>query len=198
MSFAELDKSATAFAGALASLGIKKGDRVGILLRNCPAYVTAVFGILRKGAVVLPVNTFLTPPEIRLICDDSQMKCLFTSQEFLPSLSAVRSDLPYLKSIIACDIEADAKEGIYSLKKLMETPVALEETSIEGDDDAIFFYTSGTTGIPKAAVLSHGNLISDVISCTKAIQITTGRLVYARFANVPFFLHDRKRASSCI
>ncbi len=84
ITFSELDKSAGRFAVVLREIGVGKSDRVGILLKNSPDFVTALFGSLRNGSVVVPLNTFLQPPEIEFICDDSRLKTLVTSKDFVP------------------------------------------------------------------------------------------------------------------
>ncbi len=172
ISFAELDKSADRFAASLQSLKAAKGDRVGILLKNSPTFVTALFGTLRNGSVAIPINTFLTPPEIQFICDDSQLKTLVTSQDFLPNLQNIQTSLRYLENIIIVDIPEDTIEGFKSLDRLLERNDKARDIKIDGDDDAVFLYTSGTTGTPKAAVLSHMNFISDVESSKEHISIT--------------------------
>ena len=173
LTFKQLDDSAGKFASALSKSGVSMGNRVGALLRNCPAYIIAVYGILRNGSILVPINTFLTPSEIQFILDDSKIKCLITSKEFLPVLQGIRSGLPYLEKVIAVDIEENITEDVYSAKVLMKSqPREYSQDNLDEDIEAVFFYTSGTTGIPKAAMLTHKNLISDINSSKKAISIT--------------------------
>ncbi len=172
ITFSGLDESVDRFAAALQGLGIRKGDRVGILLKNSPIFVSALFGILRNGSVAVPINTFLIPTEIHFICDDSELKILVTSEDFLESLKGIRSGLRYLENVLVTGIPQDTPDGFKSLDKLLEGKGKPKDVDIDGDDDAVFLYTSGTTGTPKAAVLSHMNFISDVESSKEHIKIT--------------------------
>ena len=173
ITFSELDKSAGRFAVVLREIGVGKSDRVGILLKNSPDFVTALFGSLRNGSVVVPLNTFLQPPEIEFICDDSQLKTLVTSKDFVPAIQSIREKLPSIEKILLTDIDENVSPDFESLGKLMEASDATAPgIEIDGDDDAVFLYTSGTTGTPKAAVLSHANFISDVESANEHIRIT--------------------------
>jgi long-chain acyl-CoA synthetase len=140
---------------------IKPGDRVALWLKNCPEFIPAYFGILHCGAVVVPINNFLKPPEVAYILRDAEATVLITD-----------SELEVHAPVLAA---AGAPVKIWNVKHL-STPVreaispSVEMPSQQSDDLAVLIYTSGTTGHPKGAMLSHGNLLHNVESCRVVLQ----------------------------
>jgi long-chain acyl-CoA synthetase len=135
-------------------MGVRPGDRVGIWLKNCPEFVAGVFGILGAGGVVVPINNFLKPAEAVYILNDGGIDVLISDADMtahLAELAAVRPQLKVLKV-----------EEFTSLPKGGPGDGA---GRVEGDL-AVIIYTSGTTGRPKGAMLSHGNLLHNVQSCS--------------------------------
>jgi long-chain acyl-CoA synthetase len=135
---------------------IKPGDRVAIWLKNCPAFVSVLFGILQAGAVVVPINNFLKPDEVAYILQDSGARVMITESAMAEGSAKLREAIPGLRVL-----EVD------SLRTSIETPPA---PAIEESDLAVIIYTSGTTGRPKGAMLSHGNLLHNVESCRQVLQ----------------------------
>ncbi|MGH7941394.1 MAG: long-chain-fatty-acid--CoA ligase [Limisphaerales bacterium] len=135
-------------------LAVKPGDRVAIWLKNCPEFIAAVFGILHAGGVVVPINSFLKPPEAGYILNDGGIDVLISDQERgaqTSQLAAARSTLKMLQAEEFAELPgAEAGPG---------------ETGRNEKDLAVIIYTSGTTGRPKGAMLSHGNLLHNVESC---------------------------------
>lgn len=150
VSYSSLDTEVDRIAAGLQGSGVAPGDRVGICLGNVPDFIYAYLGVLRAGGVVVPLNVMLTAPEMRKILDDATPRVVITSDPFL---------------------QAVAKAGAPSVDKIVDV-AAWDEfaasgavpTSVErGDDDlAILAYTSGTTGDPKGAMLTHGNLLANL------------------------------------
>ncbi|HUJ70928.1 MAG TPA: AMP-binding protein, partial [Verrucomicrobiae bacterium] len=140
-----------------AAYGVGRGDRVGILLKNCPEFIFALYAVLKLGATVVPINSFLKAPEIQHIADDCQLKCLITSAEFDETISKLQGVTP----IVLPDLERGAPA----------TPPRW--ATVEPDDLALIIYTSGTTGKAKGAMLTHGNIASNVGSCIKALEETS-------------------------
>lgn len=159
--------------GLMKVLSVEKGDRVAILLRNRPEFLTALYAVLKCGAVVVPVNTFLAPDEIRFVLDDCEVKCLISERHFLERVKGINRRIQTLRSIVL--IDGRPPDVIYlSLTYhdvARDRSSANPDVSISPDDDAIFLYTSGTTGKPKAAVLSHGNFVANVDSCQKHLAL---------------------------
>lgn len=136
--------------------GIRRGDRVGILLKNCPEFVVVLYGALKCGAVVVPVNTFLKAPEIRFILEDCRVKCLVTSPDFNEPVSKLSG------------IQVVQLADLPSLSTGPVPPVSDTDPA----DLAVIIYTSGTTGKPKGAMLTHDNFASNVRSCVRALEET--------------------------
>ena len=99
-SYAELDRRANQVANALMGLGVQKGDRVGLLLHNIPLYLEAYYGILKAGAVVVPMNVLYKQGEVAYIMQDSGAKVLLTFAPFAPVALAAASEAPDLRHVI--------------------------------------------------------------------------------------------------
>ena len=149
MTFAELDGEADRVVAALQARGVEPGDRVAIVMHNIPQFVTAYFGALRAGAVVVPVNVLLTPLEMGRILEDSGARVALAADMFA---AAVREGAPDGVEVVG----TDAWSGFLASGK--------DARSIDRTDDdlAVLAYTSGTTGTPKGAMLSHGNLLANL------------------------------------
>jgi long-chain acyl-CoA synthetase len=158
ITYAEVELHIQRYAQHLhAQHAVRPGGRVGILLKNCPEFVYALYAGLRLGAVVVPVNNFLKAPEIQYISDDCQIKCLITSRDFDDVLAK-------LKGVQLVMIAELGKPD-----RLPSPP----SPTLNPSDTAVIIYTSGTTGKPKGAMLSHHNIVSNVRSCIKALEETS-------------------------
>ena len=140
------------------ALRVTPGDRVGIWLKNCPEFVPVLFAILNAGGVVVPINNFLKPDEVSFIISDAGVNVLITDKstaEALPKLTAARPELKF-----------------WVVEDFAQLPQsATDQQSQRGENDlAVIIYTSGTTGHPKGAMLSHGNLLSNVQSCGEVLS----------------------------
>ena len=150
--------------------GVKPGDRVAVWVKNCPEFVTAVFGILSAGGVVVPVNNFLKPAEVIYILNDSGADVMITDAELgahYPELAAARPTLKMLK------VEEFADHGSTESRPT-GSEIANRKSQIANrteSDLAALLYTSGTTGHPKGAMLTHGNFLHNVASCVAALDV---------------------------
>ncbi len=175
ISSSDFRRNVAATAGALQQWGIKKGDRVAILSENRPEWSTADFAILLLGAVTVPVYATLTPEQTAYTLTDSGSSVIFVSTEH--QLCKVRAILSQtqIKKIVVMDhlqIPCDLASTCVLMGAFMtQGPLALDPQtesrarSIQPDDLATIIYTSGTTGTSKGAMLTHGNLASN-ISCS--------------------------------
>lgn len=135
---------------------VKPGQRVAIWLKNCPAFVSVLFGILQSGAVVVPINNFLKPDEVAYILKDSGARVLISETALAEGCDKLKQLVPGLSVL-----EAEA---------LGRSTAAVPAPQAGRDDLAVIIYTSGTTGHPKGAMLSHGNLLHNVESCRQVLQ----------------------------
>ncbi|GGL26909.1 fatty-acid--CoA ligase FadD5 [Nocardia jinanensis] len=158
------------FADALARRGVAFGDRVIILALNYPEYLEAVFGINALGAIAVPVNFRLTPPELAYIVGDSGAKAVVTDSVLQPLAAAVQAQAPGLEHCFV--IGGSSGEGAVGFEDaITETGEAHTPLDIAEDTPCLIMYTSGTTGSPKGAILSYGNMNSQALTCIRALQL---------------------------
>jgi long-chain acyl-CoA synthetase len=140
------------------SLGVRPGDRVGVWLKNCPEFVPVLFGIWQAGAVAVPINHFLKPAEVQFILADAGVEAVVLDESMKEGFAQVAAEQAGLKALFVESMGAQA-----ALEAEPRTAAA------EGDL-AVIVYTSGTTGHPKGAMLSHGNLLANVESCRHVLS----------------------------
>lgn len=158
ITFAELDAGANRVANGLVALGIKPGDRVAFLGKNHPLYFEALLGAARIGAVMTPVNWRLAPPEVAYILGNSEARVVFVGDGFAGVLQAARAEAPHVQHIIG--IDASDYSGTDYRHWRDGFPATAPAHEIKPEDDALQLYTSGTTGKPKGAVMTHGSILS--------------------------------------
>jgi long-chain acyl-CoA synthetase len=139
-------------------LGVKPGDRVALWLKNCPEFIPALFGILQAGAAAVPINSFLKPPEVAFMLNDSGTNLIIADAELAAGFPALQAERPNLRCVQVEELLKDA--GPHGT----DFPQRTEK------DLAVIIYTSGTTGRPKGAMLSHGNLLANVESCRRLLK----------------------------
>jgi long-chain acyl-CoA synthetase len=149
LTYSQLENAAGRAASLVSSLGVAPGDRVGIMLPNVPAFPVAFYGALGAGAIVVPMNPLLKTLEVAYYLGDSGAKVLFAWHE-----SAVEAAKGAAGTGVQV-IEVDEPDLHTMLARLAPAPSSGDHAS---DDDAVILYTSGTTGRPKGAELTHANL----------------------------------------
>jgi long-chain acyl-CoA synthetase len=162
VSYGELFVAVQRIANGLQTLHGLPGNRIALLLPNCPEFVMTYFAAAASGNVAVPINTILQPPEIAYILNNSQASCLVTCTALLPKVQAMRDRLPALRHVIVIDGPGSGDVLAWSdfLAEQPDTYTPLRP-SVPADV-IVFLYTSGTTGFPKGAMCSHGNLLSNV------------------------------------
>lgn len=155
-------------ASGLIGLGIRKQDRVALFLDNCPEFVIGYYAILKSGAVVVPINYMFKMEEAKFILQDSQATAIITSRVYLDMAQELMLRVDSLKTIITT---TKTKDEIIDFDKIRKTDTEiLKKPSSDPDNLAVILYTSGTTGFPKGAMLSHYNLISNAMDSVAAIK----------------------------
>lgn len=159
--------------------GIRKGDRVAVCHRNSIDTIVANFALYKLGAVCIPMNFMVTKQEeLQYILNNAAVKAVVTQGEFLRHYIKAEPEIPSLQWIFSTDKiseTAAANPKVQLFWEQIEKSVSHEETASAGatlEDLAFILYTSGTTGVPKGAMLTHGNLASNVISCAQIFKIT--------------------------
>ena len=166
MTWAELEGHVAATAAGLAALGLEPGDRVAIQLGNTPGFVVSYFGALRGGYVAVPVNTSYTASELDHVLGDSGAAAVICTRSAAATMLALRDDVETLRHVVVSDA-AEAPEGTTSLDAVGARGAGQAAAAPErgGDDLAVLIYTSGTSGRPKGAMLSHRALLANLDQC---------------------------------
>jgi len=176
LTFREIKAQADGFAAALLGLGVAKGDRVGIMLPNCPQYIVAAFAVLRLGAVVVNVNPTYTAREVLSLAGDSGMCAIVTLDVLAPLILEIRAKTRIAHVVVTSMAEYSAArsappriDGAVSLAELLAharengSGRVAPRVAISPDDLAVLQYTGGTTGTPKGAMLTHRNIFANVV-----------------------------------
>jgi long-chain acyl-CoA synthetase len=216
LTYRDLKLRSDALAASLAGMGIAKGDRVAIMLPNCPQYIIAAFAILRLGAVIVNINPSYTPRELLTILADSTPRVLVTLDALAPMAQELRTQTtvehivvtaiaeysaaaaapPHVEDALALSalIAAGGAPGFSAGSSSDSSPTmawrsASPRLPVIGPDDlAVLQYTGGTTGTPKGAMLTHGNIFANVvqtIAWTNPMYVFSGEERY--LVVIPYF-----------
>jgi long-chain acyl-CoA synthetase len=207
LTFLELKQRADALATSLARLGIVKGDRVGIMLPNCPQYIFSAFAVLRLGAIVVNINPSYTAREVAMVAADSGVRAVITLDLLAPLVLSVGGPganpgrprgtaaiehviVTSLAEYSAVKADPPRVDATRTLADLL-APVAaagVPLVAIDPHDVAVLQYTGGTTGTPKGAMLTHANIWANVVqteSWTNPFYILNGNERY--LVVIPYF-----------
>ena len=163
IAYAELDDLTARVAGWLHGRGVEPGDRIGLMLPNVPAFVVLYYGVLRAGATVVPMNPLLKAREVRHYLSDSGAKIVFAWHTAAGEAAAGAAEVGAETVTVTAD----------TLDEIASWPPRTEFAAREDDDTAVILYTSGTTGTPKGAQLTHANLRANAaISASSLFSVT--------------------------
>ena len=180
LTWAELDRASDAFAARLSALGVKKGEPVALFMNNCPQYIMAHFGIQKLGAIVCPCGPLYKEHELEYQLSDLQARVIVAADVLLPIVDKVfgKTALQHvfvvrygdlLPNTPSLDVPAELlqmkanaapfPEGTEDFLAVTQSGAACPSVALSMDDVALMTYTSGTTGLPKGAMLSYGNAL---------------------------------------
>ncbi|MBE7247099.1 MAG: AMP-binding protein, partial [Actinomycetospora chiangmaiensis] len=163
LTYAELDRAAARLSGALAARGVAPGDRVTLHGPNSWQWVVAYYAVLRIGAILNPLNLMLTPPEVTHAVRDCGARIVITTAASLPGLSGLREAgircVAWGGEIQNAEAQGTETEGAEAFEPLTEAGEMLAPHPCDPGAPAMICYTSGTTGLPKGAVLTHRGIL---------------------------------------
>ncbi len=168
--YGEMMERIDRFAAVLAAGGVQRGDRVGYLGLNHPNFFITMFGANRLGATFVPINFRLAGPELVFIATDSGIHTIVADDMHMPVLETVRPELPCAR-FIGSEAGGDGWEVMDEL--IAATDPIEDGVVVETDEIALIMYTSGTTGQPKGAMLTHGNICWNNINALHAVDLCT-------------------------
>ena len=171
-----LDNASQRVSAMLKRKGIGPGDSVGIMLPNVPYFPAVYYGVLRAGAVVVPMNVLLKGREVAYYLSDSEAKLLFAWHGFMEAAEAGAQEAGGVEIV---SVKPGEIEGLIFAHEPDE-----EVADVAGDDTAVILYTSGTTGKPKGAELTHDNLRQNVAIAAGLFEMGPGDVI---FGGLPLF-----------
>jgi fatty-acyl-CoA synthase len=175
--FTQFGERAGRLAGALRQLGVQRGDRVAFLSTNCHRLLEAYYGVLEAGAVLLPLNIRLAASELNYILNDAGATVLFVEKQFIPVVKSFRRDIPSVKAFIQLEGAPEAPwlaSDNYETLLSKATPHRMDIASVNENDVAELFYTSGTSANPKGVMLTHRNVYLHAVHVCLAFNIQSG------------------------
>ena len=174
VTYNQLFERVNRLGNALREADVRREERVGMLLPDTPDFAYSFFGIIKMGAIALPINTLLKPSEYEYILNDSRARVLIVSESLLPQIQAIpRANLRHLEKII---ISGTAPQGLPSLSALLDAASPeLEPAPTCKDEPAFWLYSSGSTGFPKGCVHLHHDMVVCAESYAKQILGITER-----------------------
>jgi long-chain acyl-CoA synthetase len=199
MSYKELDALSDCFAAALAALGVKKGDCVGVFLPNIPQFIIAYYGALKAGAVLTALSPLHKEREVEYQLADSEAQTIVVLDSLYPIVEAVWQKTK-LRNVIVTRLEeyasktapatakAEQKPNVYFFQELLKKKAAAKPPKIKinpTEDLAALQYTGGTTGTAKAAMLTHTNLVANALAFGAWIKGTLAKEIF--LAALPLF-----------
>lgn len=163
MSWNQLDADVDRMGTALRGLGLEPGDRVAIVLGNVVEFAFTYFGALRAGLVVVPINPAYTSREMAHLLGDSGARVAVAARTYLAALQEARASAPALEIVVATGGDGPAPDTIDLTTLMDQVAPGPAPAAGSGEDLAALLYTSGTTGAPKGAMLTHRALLSDLL-----------------------------------
>ncbi len=199
ITYRQLGEEVANVASGLAQSGLKKGQRMAIMLPNCPQYISTYYAILKIGGIVVNVNPMYVERELEFQLKDAGVEIILALRDFYSRLKAIEEEVS-MKTIILTDLDETRGErtqqksgvtsakGVYEYVELVEMGKRLPPPSVQVNPEevALLQYTGGTTGLSKGAMLTHRNLVSDVLQCVSWNQDAV-RGQERMLAALPFF-----------
>jgi acyl-CoA synthetase (AMP-forming)/AMP-acid ligase II len=184
VTYGEMERQANRIAHTLRELGVRRGDRVALLIENSSAYIAAYYGILKCGGVTVAIYTTTTPKTLGYILNDCAVCVLLTQAKHLKLLAELREHLPQLRAVALLETASNAAESENGVAEEWPWPIISSQQIAQQPDQplhlpmidlelASIIYTSGSTGDPRGAVLSHLNIVANTRSIVSYLGLTS-------------------------
>ena len=172
--YGEFNRRVNRLANGLASLGLKRGDHVALLMANCHQYLEAYYALSKAGMVAVPLNWRLSEQELSYIVDHSESAALIADREQAATARALRDKIGRLERLIG--VEAPGEDDLIPYEEVIAAGDAAEPgpEGLDPDRMLILMYTGGTTGLPKGVMLSHRNILTSVRAIGEVGMTATG------------------------
>lgn len=169
--YSQAQEYTASIANWLSQQGVQPGDRVAIAMRNYPEWMLAYWAVVSMGAVAVGMNAWWVPQEMHFALKDSTPKVMICDKERLIRFGEISEDFPDLV-VTAVRLTDEAPDNVVDWVEVINTQAVMPDVAIDPDDDACVFYTSGTTGTPKGAQLTHRGCVANVmnIGFAQAVQ----------------------------
>ncbi len=159
ISYIELSRQARMLSDYLIEQGIERGDRIAILSEGCPEWGIALFAAIRCGAIIVPLDTKLTPSELQAILDDARPRVLLCASVFWETVRALRSACPWLEYVYTLDTPETPDSEAPACIRTLQAKESQEGRERALEEDGFILYTSGTTGEPKGVVIPFQSVV---------------------------------------
>ena len=169
--YSQAQEYTASIANWLSQQGVQPGDRVAIAMRNYPEWMLAYWAVVSMGAVAVGMNAWWVPQEMHFALKDSTPKVMICDKERLIRFGEISEDFPDLV-VTAVRLTDQAPDNVVDWVEVINTEAVMPDVTIDPDDEACVFYTSGTTGTPKGAQLTHRGCVANVmnIGFAQAVQ----------------------------
>ena len=183
LTFEQAGMRANALAHTLFSMGLKTGDKIALLLYNCSEYAELLFALPKAGFITVPLNYRLAARELEYIVNDAEANTLIFGEEFTETVEVMRPAIERVRTFIVLgrkETDAHEYEALLQSGSADEIPVTIDEKDV-----AYILYTSGTTGHPKGVMLTHKNIVTNIINHSFEVQPQVNDVVF----NLPPLYH---------
>nr|MDO8091057.1 AMP-binding protein [Candidatus Sigynarchaeota archaeon] len=162
ISYRKLNETVNRVANGFLKMGVKKGDKVAIMMENCPEYIYTWFALSKIGAIEAPLNVFHKGDLLQYLIDYSDAKILVLSETFAPQVKEIENDLPKVEKVVIHPFQSEQTFESFSLEpyqKLLDNPAASPQIPVKYNDLMAILFTSGTTGPSKGVMVTHNQML---------------------------------------
>jgi len=172
LTYEQVNHRANAFIRTLLDMGLKKGDHIAVLLYNCVEYEELLLALPKAGFIIVTLNYRLIGRELKYILSDSEACALIYGAEFNDTVEEIRPSLEWVKHFVVVDPSGNPNAEALEYEKLIQSSSGAEiPVPVNASDTALILYTSGTTGLPKGAMLTHKNVMTNLFNIMFELQI---------------------------